>query len=171
MEPNTIATILSIVGFFGSIASLVGVYYSYKQSQQALTAAEAAQNAVQNVLDKKRLSVFNEIIDFGHKVENELNRQWGKKDPKFGAKINNATMAIDNFISVVNEKKHNLPTNKKDSIEKSLKVINDYRKEFNDEYILLSQAIEQILQHTQNIITEVSEEKQEKEYKTTKHNS
>lgn len=161
---DIIAIIISAVGFVGSIASLIGVYYSYRQSKEAKTAAESANAAVQNVLEKKQLSVFNAIIDSGHKVENELNRQRGKKEPKFGSKLQVATGSIDGFISVVNEMKHNFSTDKRNRIEESLKFINNYRKDFCDEHVLLNQAIEFILQNTQQIIAIVSEERQEKEY-------
>lgn len=163
---DMIAFILSIIGFLGSIASLWGVYYSIKQSKEAKTAAETAKDAVSDVLDKKRLAIFKEIVDSGHKVENELNRQRGKKDPRFGNKLSVTTAAIDSFISVVNEKKHNFPPSRKDTIERSLKIINNNRKDFEDGNYFLSQALEHILQQTQNIISEVSEERQEKEYKT-----
>ena len=97
-------------------------------------------------------------------MENELNRQRGKKEPKFGSKLQVATGSIDGFISVVNEMKHNFSTDKRNRIEESLKVINNYRKDFCDEHVLLNQAIEFILQNTQQIIAVVSEERQEKEY-------
>lgn len=157
---------MSTFNLIASFCSIIGVPIALWQSYTAKSRAKAAQNAVNSVLERKQIIVYNDIIDNGHKVENALNSQRGKSEVKFKTKLRSTLAVMDSFISIANEQKHNItdPSSKL-FFEKSLLSINEYRKSFNDDNKELGMNIEKILQHTQNIISIVSEEKQSKEFK------
>lgn len=156
---------MEVLEIIGAIFSIIGVPIAIYQSLKAKSAAEAAKKAVNQVLEKKQLSVFVEIIEQGHKVENILNSQRGKKTPEFGRKLNTATNEIDVFISLLNEKKNNIADKEhRKIVEKSLESINIARRDFDDTNDELSQRIEDILQNTQAIISTIAEIKQNNEY-------
>lgn len=156
---------MSIFNLIASFCSIIGVLFALWQSRKAKSIAKAAQDAVNSVLVRTQITVYKDIIDNGHNVENALNYQRGMSEVKFKNKLRSTLNVMDRFISIANEQKHNIanPSNKL-SFEKSLLFINKYRQSFNDENENLRMNVEQILLNTQNIISIVSKEKQSKEF-------
>ena len=135
------------------------------QSSKAKSTAKAAQDAVNSVLVRTQITVYKDIIENGHNVENALNYQRGMSEVKFKNKLRSTLNVMDRFISIANEQKHNIANpSSKLSFEKSLLLINKYRQSFNDENENMRMNVEQILLNTQNIISIVSKEKQSKEF-------
>lgn len=156
---------MSTFNLIASFSSIIGVLIALWQSSKAKSIAKAAQDAVNSVLVRTQITVYKDIIDNGHNVENALNYQRGMSEVKFKNKLRSTLNVMDRFISIANEQKHNIANpSSKLSFEKSLLLINKYRQSFNDENENLRMNVEQILLNTQNIISIVSKEKQSKEF-------
>ena len=150
----------------GTVCSIIGVPIALWQSISAKSKAKAAQEAVKSVLEKAQISIYSEIIEKGHKVENALNAQRGKDKPQFGKRLSSTIKEIDSLITYLNEKKNNITdTSKREKIDFAFRTLNECRKNFDDNNPKLKDDIERILQQTQVIIAIASEEKQGREYK------
>ncbi len=156
---------MSTFNLIASFSSIIGVLIALWQSSKAKSIAKAAQDAVNSVLVRTQITVYKDIIENGHNVENALNYQRGMSEVKFKNKLRSTLNVMDRFISIANEQKHNIANpSSKLSFEKSLLLINKYRQSFNDENENMRMNVEQILLNTQNIISIVSKEKQSKEF-------
>ena len=156
---------MSTFNLIASFSSIIGVLIALWQSSKAKSIAKAAQDAVNSVLVRTQITVYKDIIENGHNVENALNYQRGMSEVKFKNKLRSTLNVMDRFISIANEQKHNIANpSSKLSFEKSLLLINKYRQSFNDENENMRMNVEQILLNTQNIISIDSKEKQSKEF-------
>ena len=156
---------MSTFNLIASFSSIIGVLIALWQSSKAKSIAKAAPDAVNSVLVRTQITVYKDIIENGHNVENALNYQRGMSEVKFKNKLRSTLNVMDRFISIANEQKHNIANpSSKLSFEKSLLLINKYRQSFNDENENMRMNVEQILLNTQNIISIVSKEKQSKEF-------
>lgn len=156
---------MDILSIVGSIFSTAGGIYSWFQYKKARTAAQEAQAAKEEILQRQQLSEIETAMVLARDAENILIARTSKRTTNQGKNIAIEYKIIQKFISSVNEIFGSFnKTERTNPLEIPLKRMKAAIKDYTDENHDLRTTASNLLDETRSVIAILKKEKNLKQF-------